>query len=54
MVLASACIDRQMKKFHRLQVELVVWRNKCVDSKCLPTPPKINSIDFDALYDELT
>jgi hypothetical protein len=29
MELASACVDRQVIKFCRLQDELVEWRNKC-------------------------
>jgi len=29
--LASACIDRQVIKFCRLQDELVEWRDKCVE-----------------------
>jgi len=31
--LASACVDRQVIKFCRLQDELVEWRNKRVESK---------------------
>jgi len=31
MNLASACIDRQVIKFCRLQDELVEWRDKCVE-----------------------
>jgi hypothetical protein len=53
MDLASACIDRQVIKFSRLQDELVEWRNKCFESKSFCTPPNTNAIDFEALYDEL-
>ena len=52
--LSIACIDRQVIKFSRLQHELVEWRYKCFESKCLSTPPNTNAIDFDALLDELT
>ena len=31
--LASACIDREVIKYGRLQEELTVWRNKCFESK---------------------
>ena len=51
--LASACIDRQVIKFCRLQDELVEWRNKCVESKSFCIPPNTNAIDFETLYDEL-
>ena len=54
MDLASACIDRQVIKFCRLQDELVEWRNKCDESKCFCTPPNTNAIDFNALWDELS
>jgi hypothetical protein len=40
MELASACIDRQVIKFMRLQDELVEWRDKCVENKTFCTPPK--------------
>jgi hypothetical protein len=51
--LASACIDRQVIKFFRLQDELVEWRNKRVECKSFCTPPNTNVIDFESLYDEL-
>ena len=54
MDLASACIDRQVIKFGRLQDELAEWRSKCCDLKCFCTPPDTNAIDFDTLWDELT
>lgn len=54
MDLASACIDRHVLKFCRLQDDMVEWRDKCVESKCFCTPPNTNAIDFDALWDELT
>jgi hypothetical protein len=54
MDLPSACIDRQVIKFCRIQDELVEWRDKCVESKCFCTPPNTNTIDFDALWDELS
>jgi hypothetical protein len=53
MDLASACIDRQVIKFMRLQDELVEWREKCVESKSFSNPPNTNAIDFETLYDEL-
>jgi hypothetical protein len=52
MELGSACIDRQVIKFCRLQDELVEWRNKCVESKSFADPPNTNTIDFETLYDE--
>ena len=54
MDLASACIDRQVIKFGRLQDELAEWRSKCGELKCFCTPPDTNAIDFDTLWDELT
>jgi len=54
MDLASACIDRQVIKFCRLQDELVEWRDKCVESKSFCKPPNTNAVDFDALCYELT
>ena len=53
MDLASACIDRQMIKFYRLQNELVEWCNKCVEFRFFCTPPNTNAVDFETLYDEL-
>jgi hypothetical protein len=53
MDLASACIDRQVIKFGRLQDELVEWCNKCFETKSFCTPPNTNAIDFEKLYDEL-
>jgi hypothetical protein len=53
MDLASACIDRQVIKFGRLQDELIEWRNKCFETKSFCTPPNTNAIDFETLYDEL-
>jgi len=54
MDLASACIDRKVIKFCRIQDELVKWRNKCDESKCFCTHPNTNANDFDALWDELS
>ena len=54
MDLASACIDRQVINFCRIQDDLVEWRDKCVESKCWCTPPNTNAINFDALWDELS
>ena len=48
MDLASACIDRQVIKFGRLQDELAEWR-----LKCFCTPADTKAIDFDTLWDEL-
>jgi len=52
--LASACVDRQVIKFFRLQDQLVEWRNKCVESKSFCIHPNTNAIDFETLYDELS
>ena len=41
--LASACIDR----------EVIKWLNKCFESKSFCTPPDLNTIDFDTLWNEL-
>ena len=54
MDLASACIDRQVIKFCRLQDQLVEWRDNCVVSKCFCKPPNTNAIYFEAFWDELT
>jgi hypothetical protein len=53
MDLASACIDRQVIKFGRLQDELTEWCNKCFETKSFCTPPNTNAINFETLYDEL-
>jgi hypothetical protein len=53
MDIASACIDRQVIKFGRLQNELIEWRNKCFETKSFCTPPNTNAIDFETLHDEL-
>ena len=53
MELASACINRQVIRFNRLQGDLVPWWNKCLQEKAFSTPPDANGIDFDSLYDEL-
>jgi len=52
MYLASVCTDKQEIKFSRLQHELVEWRNRCIESKSVCTPPNTNVIYFDTLYDE--
>jgi hypothetical protein len=54
MELASACIDRRVIKFCRLQDVLVEWHNKCVESKSFVDPPNKNVIYFETLYDELS
>jgi hypothetical protein len=54
MKLASACMERQVIKFCRIQDELVEWRNKCVEIKPFAYPPNTNAIDFETLYDELS
>jgi len=51
--LASACIDREVIKYSRLQEELAAWRNKRFESKSFCTPPDTNAIDFDTLWNEL-
>jgi len=53
MDLASACITREVIKFGTLQDELLVWRNKCFESKSFCSPPKTSAIDFNTLWDEL-
>jgi hypothetical protein len=53
MELASACIDRRVIKFGRLQDELVEWRNKCLEAKTFCTSPNTDAIDFKTLCDEL-
>ena len=50
---ASACIDREVIKFDRLQDELVEWSKKCFESKSFSTPPDTNAIDFSTLWNEL-
>ena len=54
MDLASACIDRQVINFSRLQDELAEWRSKCGESKCFYTSPDKNAINFDTLWYEIT
>jgi hypothetical protein len=53
MDLASACITKEVIKFGTLQDELVVWRNKCFESKSFCSPPNTSAIDFNTLWDEL-
>ena len=52
--LASACINKQVIRFSRLQDDLVQWWNKCLQEKAFSTPPNANGIDFGSLYDELS
>ena len=54
MEIASACINRQIMRFSRLQDELAQWRNKCLQGSAFSTPPDASGIDFDNLYDELS
>ena len=51
--LASACINREVIKYGRLQDDLVEWRNKCFESKSFCSPPNTDAVDFNALWDEL-
>jgi len=51
--LASACIDREVIKYGRLQDEIVDWRKKCFESTSLYKPPDTNAIDFSTLWNEL-
>jgi len=51
--LASVCIDREVIKYGILEEELAEWRNKCFESKSFCTPPDINAIDFNTLWNEL-
>jgi len=53
MELASACINRQVIRFSRVQDDLVPWWIKCLQGRAFSTPPDANGIDFDSLYDEL-
>ena len=52
--LASACINRKVIGFSRLQDDLVEWRNKCLQERSICTSPNANGIDIDSLYDELS
>jgi len=52
MDFASACIDREVIKYNRLQDELVEWRKKCFESKSFCTPPDTNAINFNTLWNE--
>ena len=54
MELASACINRQVIRFSRLQDELIPWWNKCLQEIAFSTRPDANGIDFDSLYDKLS
>ena len=53
MDLANACIDREVIKYGRLQDEIVEWRNKCFDSKSFCTPPHMDAIDFNTLWNQV-
>jgi hypothetical protein len=45
MQLASACINRQLIRFRRLQNDIVQWWNKCLQERAFSTPPNPNGID---------
>jgi len=49
MELASACINRKVIRFSRLQDDLLEWWNNCLRKKSYCTPPYVNGIDFDSL-----
>jgi hypothetical protein len=49
MDLESACIDREVIKYGRLQDVVLEWRNKCFELKFFRTPPDTNAIDFNTL-----
>jgi len=51
--LASACIDREVIKYSRIQDEIEDWRKKCFESTSFCTPPDTNVIDFSTLWNEL-
>jgi len=53
LALTSACIDREVIKYARLQEELAEWRNKYFEFKSFCTPPDINAIDLNILWREL-
>ena len=53
LYLASVCIQREVIKYGRIHEELVAWRNKCFESKSFSTPPDINAIDFNPLWNEI-
>ena len=48
MELASACINRQVIRFSRLQDGLVECWNKCLQERSFSTPPNANGINFDS------
>jgi len=50
--LASACIDREVIKYGRLQEELAEWRNKCFEFKSFCTLQDTNAIDFNTMWNE--
>jgi len=47
--LASACIDREVIKFGRLQEEIAEWRDTYFESKHFFATTDINTVDFDIL-----
>jgi len=51
--LASACIDREVIKYRRLQEWLAEWSNNSFEFKSFFTPPDIYAIDFNTLWNEL-
>jgi len=51
--MASACIDREVIKYGRIQDELAEWRKKCFESKSFCTPPDTNAIVLNTLWNEL-
>jgi len=53
MDLPSACIDKQVIKFGKLQNQLVEWWNKFLPSNTFCTPPNTDVIDFDTLWNKL-
>ena len=54
MELSSACVDRQLIRFSRLQDDLVEWWNMCVREKSFCITPNAYAIDLYSLYDELS
>jgi hypothetical protein len=53
MKLASACLDRQIRKLSVLQEEVSAWHDRCLESNTYRKPPSTSVIDFECLYDEL-
>jgi hypothetical protein len=51
--LASACLDRQIRKLSVLQEEVSAWHDRCLESNTQRKHPSTIVIDFEFLYNEL-